>query len=355
MPGDRQTASGGTMRAARGERGQILPIVVLALVALLGVAAFAIDVGFAYYAKRQLQSATDAAALAGAQDLPNVATAIATATSYAAANTPPNLGTFQFTYQAKCTNTSVIATGCNAAVNPNALVVTGTATDGRLVRPAVRHRPLRRLGARERLQPVLVDAGRHRDRDRPHGLDVHAERARRRVHRPRQRQGRRAHDAGHPQPAQRAGRHGGVPAGADDRHRPVRRALQLARRQRLRRLRQSRPRLRDRHDQRHLQDRRRRLDTVVGPLPAHRGRHQRVLHPGRRQHVLQRGAAPGAGRARRARASERARLHRLPDRRRGQHRQRLRPDDPPIRRATPTTSSRATPPSTSPTPTRPRA
>ena len=51
-----------------------------------------------------------------------------------------------------------------------------------------------------------------------------------------------------------------------------------------------------------------------------------VVHPVRRQHVLQRGSAPGPGRARRERASERARLHRLPDRRRGQHRQRLRPD-----------------------------
>ena len=76
------------MRRARGERGQILAVVALALVALLGICAFAIDVGYAYYAKRQLQSATDAAALAGAQDLPNATTAIATATSYAAANTP---------------------------------------------------------------------------------------------------------------------------------------------------------------------------------------------------------------------------------------------------------------------------
>ncbi len=59
------------MRRARGERGQILLVVTLALVALLGIAAFAIDVGYAYYAKRQLQSATDAAALAGAQDLPH--------------------------------------------------------------------------------------------------------------------------------------------------------------------------------------------------------------------------------------------------------------------------------------------
>jgi Flp pilus assembly protein TadG len=116
------------MRRARGERGQILAVVVLALVALLGVAAFAIDVGYAYYAKRQLQSATDAAALAGAQDLPTASTAIATATSYAAANTPPNLSGLTFNYQTKCTATAVIATGCNAAVNPNALVVTGTAS-----------------------------------------------------------------------------------------------------------------------------------------------------------------------------------------------------------------------------------
>jgi Putative Flp pilus-assembly TadE/G-like len=116
------------MRRARGERGQILAIVVLALVALLGIAAFAIDVGYAYYAKRQLQSATDAAALAGAQDLPTAATAITTATSYAAANTPGNLSGLSFTYQTKCTATSVLATGCNAAVNPNALVVSGTAS-----------------------------------------------------------------------------------------------------------------------------------------------------------------------------------------------------------------------------------
>ena len=115
------------MRRARRERGQILPIVVLALLGLLGVSAFAIDVGFAYYAKRQLQSATDAAALAGAQDLPNIATAMTVAKDYATDNMPSNLSTYQFTYQAKCTNTSVIASGCDAAVNPNALVVSGTA------------------------------------------------------------------------------------------------------------------------------------------------------------------------------------------------------------------------------------
>jgi Flp pilus assembly protein TadG len=115
------------MRRARGERGQILAVVALALVALLGIAAFAIDVGYAYYAKRQLQSATDAAALAGAQDLPNATTAVSTATSYASANTPSNLA-FNFTYVTSCTATAVVATGCTASVNPNQLTVNGTAS-----------------------------------------------------------------------------------------------------------------------------------------------------------------------------------------------------------------------------------
>ena len=114
------------MRKGRGERGQILPIVALALVALLGISAFAIDVGYAYYAKRQLQAATDAAALAGAQDLPTVATAKATAATYAAANTPANV-TATYTYTTKCTATALAAIGsCNAATNPNALTVTAT-------------------------------------------------------------------------------------------------------------------------------------------------------------------------------------------------------------------------------------
>ena len=115
------------MRGARGERGQILAVVALALVALLGVAAFSIDVGYAYYAKRQLQSATDAAALAGAQDLPNATTAIATATNYAQDNTPANLS-FNFTYTTTCTATAILATGCVATVNPNQLTVAGTAS-----------------------------------------------------------------------------------------------------------------------------------------------------------------------------------------------------------------------------------
>ncbi len=115
------------MRKTRLERGQVLPLAAFAMVVLVGISAFAIDVGYAYYAKRQLQSATDAAALAGAQDLPNTATAFTTAASYATANTPANLGSFTFTYQAKCTNAAIAATGCNSAVNPNSLLVNGSA------------------------------------------------------------------------------------------------------------------------------------------------------------------------------------------------------------------------------------
>ncbi len=50
-----------------------------ALVVMLGFAAFAIDVGRAYFAKRQLQASADAAALAGAQNLPDEAAAKALA------------------------------------------------------------------------------------------------------------------------------------------------------------------------------------------------------------------------------------------------------------------------------------
>ena len=55
------------------ERGQVIVLVVVMLVVLLGFAALVIDVGYAYYAHRQLQASADAAALAGAQELPDPA------------------------------------------------------------------------------------------------------------------------------------------------------------------------------------------------------------------------------------------------------------------------------------------
>jgi Flp pilus assembly protein TadG len=54
----------------RDETGQVIVFALLAMVALIAMVGFAVDVGHAYLVQRQLQSGVDAAALAGAQHLP---------------------------------------------------------------------------------------------------------------------------------------------------------------------------------------------------------------------------------------------------------------------------------------------
>lgn len=54
----------------RGEEGQAAIIVALAMAVLLGFAALSVDVGYFMWEKRALQNAADAAALAGALELP---------------------------------------------------------------------------------------------------------------------------------------------------------------------------------------------------------------------------------------------------------------------------------------------
>ena len=70
----------------KDESGQALVIVAASLVVLLGITAFSVDLGMEFNAKAELQAAADAAALAGAQDLPNASVAIASAKSYAGFN-----------------------------------------------------------------------------------------------------------------------------------------------------------------------------------------------------------------------------------------------------------------------------
>lgn len=71
----------------KDNRGQSLVITVVAMTVLLGMAALAIDVGSWYKQKRDLQATADAAALAGAQALPDsTADAQALAIQYAAEN-----------------------------------------------------------------------------------------------------------------------------------------------------------------------------------------------------------------------------------------------------------------------------
>lgn len=58
-----------TRRSRNGERGQVVPIVALALTVLFGAAALAVDVGYWRYQERLQQSAADSAAIAGASEL----------------------------------------------------------------------------------------------------------------------------------------------------------------------------------------------------------------------------------------------------------------------------------------------
>jgi putative Flp pilus-assembly TadE/G-like protein len=68
------------MSRMRSERGQVFVMTVISMTVLLGMAAFVLDVGAWFHSKRHLQATADAAALAGAQALPDDPT---TATQWA--------------------------------------------------------------------------------------------------------------------------------------------------------------------------------------------------------------------------------------------------------------------------------
>lgn len=68
------------------EKGSVMIMVVLALVVLIGFIGLVIDGGSLYLTKSRLQNAADAAALAGAQDLPTAGTAANVAVTYAGNN-----------------------------------------------------------------------------------------------------------------------------------------------------------------------------------------------------------------------------------------------------------------------------
>lgn len=59
-------------RFARNEDGAVMVMVAVAMVALLGVTALAVDLGLAYYQQQKLQTALDSAALAASQELPQI-------------------------------------------------------------------------------------------------------------------------------------------------------------------------------------------------------------------------------------------------------------------------------------------
>jgi Flp pilus assembly protein TadG len=74
---------------AREESGQVAALLAVFLVVLLGMAALAIDLGHAY-TQRSLQASADAAALAGAQELPDGPAAITIAHQYSGTTSAKN-------------------------------------------------------------------------------------------------------------------------------------------------------------------------------------------------------------------------------------------------------------------------
>jgi Flp pilus assembly protein TadG len=70
----------------RGDSGQAVVMVVMGMFALTLMAALVIDGGSWFRTQRQVQTAADAAALAGAQDIPNQGNAQSTAIGYAQQN-----------------------------------------------------------------------------------------------------------------------------------------------------------------------------------------------------------------------------------------------------------------------------
>jgi Flp pilus assembly protein TadG len=112
----------GNLCRVRDESGQVLVFAVVVMAVLIAMTGFALDVGHAYLAQRQLQSATDAAALAGALDLPVSAQAIQTAKNYGPEpgmhNAPATNDNATIDVQTKCV--TAIVTGCtptNGQVN----------------------------------------------------------------------------------------------------------------------------------------------------------------------------------------------------------------------------------------------
>ena len=113
-------------RSVSEERGQAVVIVVLMLVVLFGMAALVIDVGYAYYTQRSLQASADAAALAGAQKLPDATDAKNTAVAYGgssgAKNARANVANVTTSVTTKCI-TSIPGCDPSVAGEVNAVVV----------------------------------------------------------------------------------------------------------------------------------------------------------------------------------------------------------------------------------------
>ena len=114
----------------RDRRGATAVIVALAIIPIVGMLGFSIDVGNALRVQHALQASTDAAALAGAKDITlGLATPAATATTYSAASGGKN-PVYGVTVATNVTLKCFKSTGasCSGASGANGLVVQQSAT-----------------------------------------------------------------------------------------------------------------------------------------------------------------------------------------------------------------------------------
>ncbi len=171
-------------RRVRHEAGQVLVWIVVGVVSFLALVGFVIDVGHVFNAHRELQASADAAALAGAQDLPDVSLATSRAMEYSSSagkkNEHPDLAGVTTTVTPKCFSSTELP--CNPA---NGIVVKESADVPTFFLKVIGVNSFS-ISAKSTasMKGGAAAAARRRDRARPHRLDVpavheDAERARR--------------------------------------------------------------------------------------------------------------------------------------------------------------------------------
>jgi Putative Flp pilus-assembly TadE/G-like/von Willebrand factor type A domain len=104
-------------RPGPDDRGQVLPWIAVMFVILLAIAGMVIDIGNAYRVHQQLQATADAAAAAGADNLPSTGNAVSAAATYSAApggkNTITGAGTVTESAYTDCSTDPVHCQGAN--------------------------------------------------------------------------------------------------------------------------------------------------------------------------------------------------------------------------------------------------
>jgi Flp pilus assembly protein TadG len=97
-------------RIGQGETGQALILFAAGLVAFLGLVGLSVDVGLLVYTRTDLQKSADAAAMAGAQDLPSATAATASANNYVTSNSKGSTSATVTVGQTYATNDTITVT-----------------------------------------------------------------------------------------------------------------------------------------------------------------------------------------------------------------------------------------------------